>query len=119
VPLSLQEADNGGFETLHDWMQDLLDADLQVEALAAWAGNSPRTFARLYLARTGRTPAKVVEELRLEAAHPALEQTRLSLKEIASRSGFLDEEKMRRAFHRGLGVSPQDYRGKFGSGEMN
>jgi hypothetical protein len=34
-------------------------------------------------------------------------------------SRFLDEEKMRRAFHRGLGVSPQDYRSKFGSAEVS
>jgi len=119
VPLNLQEADDGGFESLHHWMRDNLCADLRVDALAARTGKSSRTFERLYLARTGRTPAKVVEELRLEAARRALEETRLSLKEIASRSGFFDEEKMRRAFHRRLGVSPQDYRNKFGSGKVN
>jgi transcriptional regulator GlxA family with amidase domain len=115
VPLNLQEADDGCFESLHSWMQDNLDADLRVDALAAQAGKSSRTFQRLYLERTGRTPAKVVEELRLEAARRSLEETRLSLKEIACRSGFIDEERMRRAFHRVLSVSPQDYRSKFGS----
>jgi len=119
VPLNLQEADDGGFESLHHWMHDNLSADLRVEALAARAGKSPRTFGRLYRAGTGRTPAKVVEELRLEAARRALEETRLSLKEVANRSGFVDEEKMRRAFQRKLGVSPQDYRSKFGSGKVS
>lgn len=118
VPLSLQEADDDGFEALHYWMQNHLGDDLTVEALAVRAGMSARTFARLYVERTGRTPAKVVEELRLEAARRALEETRLTLKEIATRSGFLDEERMRRAFHRKLGVSPQDYRGKFGRGDV-
>lgn len=78
---------------------------------------SPRTFARSYFARTGRTPAKVVEELRLEGARRALEDTRQSIKEIATRCGFLDEERMRRAFRRRLGVSPQHYREKFGRRE--
>ncbi|HEY5793768.1 MAG TPA: GlxA family transcriptional regulator [Bosea sp. (in: a-proteobacteria)] len=114
VPLALQEAEDGGFETLHRWMQDHLGEDLRVEVLAARVAMSPRTFARLYFARTGRTPAKVVEELRLEAARRALEETRQSIKEIATRSGFVDEERMRRAFRRKIGVSPQDYRGKFG-----
>ena len=114
VPLSLQEADDGGFEALHGWIQGHLREDLTVEALAARAGMSARTFARLYLQRTGRTPAKVVEALRLEHARRALEETRSSLKEIADRSGFRDEERMRRTFHRHLGVSPQDYRCKFG-----
>ncbi len=115
VPLALQEADDGGFEVLHRWMEDHLGADLRVETLAQRVGMSPRTFARIYAARTGRTPAKVVEEMRLEAARRALEETRQSIKEIAKRCGFLDEERMRRAFRRRLGVSPHDYRAKFGS----
>lgn len=115
VPLALQEADDGDFETLHRWMQDHLSEDLRVDVLAARAAMSPRTFARSYFARTGRTPAKVVEELRLEAARRALEGTRQSIKEIAAQCGFLDEERMRRAFRRQLGVGPQDYRDKFGA----
>ncbi len=115
VPLALQEAEDGGFEALHNWIGDHLDADLRVEALAARVSMSPRTFARLYFARTGRTPAKVVEDMRLEAARRALEETRHSVKEIATRCGFLDEERMRRAFRRRLGVSPQDYRDQFGA----
>ena len=117
VPLALQEADDGGFEVLHRWISDHLDEDLRVEALAERESMSPRTFARLYAARTGRTPAKVVEELRLDAARRALEETRQSIKEIAVRCGFVDEERMRRAFRRRLGVNPQDYRGKFGAAE--
>lgn len=117
VPLALQEADDGGFEALHGWISDHLDQDLRVEVLAARAAMSPRTFARLYAARTGRTPAKVVEELRLDAARRALEETRQTIKEVAARCGFADEERMRRAFRRRLGVSPQDYRGKFGTAE--
>lgn len=115
VPLALQEADDDDFEALHGWVRDHLAHDLRVEALAARVSMSPRTFARLYLARTGRTPAKVVEEFRLEAARRALEETRQSIKEVAARCGFVDEERMRRAFHRRLGISPQDYRSQFGA----
>ncbi|WP_127088245.1 GlxA family transcriptional regulator [Aquabacter cavernae] len=118
VPLALQEADDAGFEGLHRWISDHLMEDLRVEVLAERASMSPRTFARLYAARTGRTPAKVVEELRLDAARRALEETRQSIKEIATRCGFVDEERMRRAFRRQLGVSPQDYRDKFGAAEV-
>ena len=117
VPLALQEADDAGFEALHSWISDHLEQDLRVEALAQRMSMSPRTFARLYAARTGRTPAKVVEELRLDAARRALEETRQSIKEIAVRCGFADEERMRRAFRRRLGVNPQDYRGKFGAAD--
>ena len=113
VPLRLQADGDGSFDMLHGWIQDHLNDDLRVDRLAKEAGMSPRTFARLYADRTGRTPAKTVERFRLEAARRALEDTRLSIKEIAVQCGFLEEDRMRRCFHRCLGVSPQDYRSRF------
>lgn len=113
VPLQLQAAGDGAFNVLHDWIQAHLGDDLRIDALAARAGMSPRTFARLYVERTGRTPAKTVEALRLEAARRALQETRLSIKDIAVQCGFLEEDRMLRCFRRCLGVSPQDYRKRF------
>ncbi|WP_426469861.1 helix-turn-helix domain-containing protein, partial [Salmonella enterica] len=80
-----------------------LEADLRVENLARQANMSPRTFARLYVAETGRTPARTVELMRLEAARRALEETRLPLKRIASQSGYGEEQNLRRVFLRQLG----------------
>ena len=74
---------------------------------------SPRNFARSDKARTGRTPAKAIELFRLDAARRLLEQTEEGVDSIASRAGFGDEERMRVAFHRHLGVSPRDYRARF------
>jgi transcriptional regulator GlxA family with amidase domain len=113
VPLRLQADGDGSFDALHDWVQAHLSEDLSVDALATKVGMSPRTFARLYTGRTGRTPAKTVEGFRLEAARRALEDTRLTVKEIAVQCGFLEEDRMRRCFHRRLGVNPQDYRNRF------
>ncbi len=113
VPLRLQADGDGSFDALHDWIQAHLSDDLSVSALATKAGMSPRTFARLYTERTGRTPAKTVEGLRLEAARRALVDERLTVKEIAVRCGFLEEDRMRRCFHRRLGVNPQEYRNRF------
>jgi transcriptional regulator GlxA family with amidase domain len=113
VPLSLQAGEGAAFEELHGWMQDNLALDLKVETLAGHMAMSPRTFARKYVETIGRTPARVVEELRVEAARRALEGTELSLKQIAERYGFGDEDRMRRAFRRRLNVAPQDYRARF------
>jgi transcriptional regulator GlxA family with amidase domain len=113
VTLSLQAADDGAFEGLHVWIVEHLGQDLRVEVLAAQVGMSPRTFARVYAERTGRTPAKVVEDLRLEAARRALEETQLCIKQIAVRCGFQDEDRMRRTFRRRLGIGSQDYRSRF------
>ena len=116
VPLTLQAGEEAAFEELHGWIQDNLARDLTVQSLADHVGMSARTFARRYLETTGRTPARVVEELRIEAARRALEGAELSLKQIAARYGFGDENGMRRAFRRRLNVAPQDYRARFAEG---
>ena len=115
VPLQIQAAGDGSFDELHEWIQANLAKDLRVDVLAAAAGMSPRTFARQYAARTGRTPIKAVEGFRMDAARRALEETRLTVKQVAARCGFLDEERMRRCFHRSLGINPLDYRNRFRS----
>jgi len=74
---------------------------------------SPRTFARAYVAKCGRTPAKMVEAMRLEAACRSLEETNLPLKTIAEASGYPEEQNLRRLFLRKLGVTPAQYRGRF------
>jgi AraC-like DNA-binding protein len=90
-------------------------ADLIVETLARHAGMSPRTFARLYKERTGITPAKSVEMMRVDAAKQLLEQTATALAEVALRTGLVDEQRLRRAFLRHVGVSPHEYRRTFGT----
>ncbi|MGR9363715.1 GlxA family transcriptional regulator (plasmid) [Rhizobium leguminosarum] len=114
VPLRLQMEGDGSLDSLYSWIQANLNEDLSVEALAAKAGMSPRTFARVFSRQTGRTPAKTVELLRLETARRLLEESSISLKEIAVRCGFLEEDRMRRSFLRSLGISPQTYRARFG-----
>ena len=111
--LSLQSADHARFADLHDWMRQNLSGDLRIERLAEFVGMTPRTFSRLYVAQVGQTPAKNVETIRIEAARLALEDSATSIKQIARDVGFGDDERMRRAFLRQLGVAPADYRERF------
>lgn len=113
VPLTAQGHHSGRFVELHAWVAGHLNADLSVERLAEQAGMAPRTFARTYVESLGRTPAKMVEAMRLEAVCRALEETHLPLKSIALSSGFGDEQSLRRVFQRQLNVTPTDYRRRF------
>ncbi|WP_394827830.1 GlxA family transcriptional regulator [Pendulispora albinea] len=100
------------------WIADNLHADLSVEVLAKAVGMTPRTFARNFARWHGGTPAKLVEDLRVEAACRHLENGDRAIKRIADLCGFGDEERMRRAFLRRLGVPPAIYRERFGRAEM-
>jgi transcriptional regulator GlxA family with amidase domain len=83
---------------------------LTVEKLAEAANLSPRQFSRVFRAETGQSPAKAIENLRLEVARFMLEQGRLSVEEIARETGFGDRERMRRSFVRTFGQTPQNVR---------
>lgn len=103
----------GRFDALHFWMKDNLTADLKVEALARRCGMSPRNFARLYTEETGETPARAVEQMRVESARSMLENPGVSIKTVARQTGFGNDERMRRSFARQLGITPQAYRERF------
>ncbi|MFZ4876483.1 GlxA family transcriptional regulator [Janthinobacterium sp. Mn2066] len=80
---------------------------LSVDELATQACLSPRQFSRAFRAETGQSPAKAIENLRLEAARLMIEQGRLPIDIVAQETGFADPERMRRAFLRAYGQPPQ------------
>lgn len=88
-----------------------LSKDLAVEDLALAAGLSPRQFSRAFRAETGRSPAKAIESLRLDAARKLIEQSRHPIEAVAHETGFCNPERMRCAFLRVFGQSPQAIRG--------
>jgi transcriptional regulator GlxA family with amidase domain len=87
-----------------------LRSPLSVESLAEAAGLGQRQFSRTFRAETGKSPAKAIENLRLEAARLMIEQSRHPIAVIATETGFGDEERMRRAFIRAFGHPPQAIR---------
>ncbi|WP_233882337.1 GlxA family transcriptional regulator [Paraburkholderia flagellata] len=111
--LAAQVTAGGEFDALHGWMAANLHGELSVERLAEEARMSPRTFARRYVDAVGRTPARTVAAMRVEAAAHALAQSRRPLKRIAADCGFGTEQNLRRAFERCYGVLPLDYRARF------
>jgi len=113
--LKAQASDvEGRFSALHAWIIENIASDLKVERLAERAGMTPRPCARTYVNRTGMTPAIGVEALRVETARLLLESKQVGgVIEVARRAGFGDDERMRRAFLKHLGVSPSEYRSRF------
>jgi transcriptional regulator GlxA family with amidase domain len=115
VELRTQMKDvRGRFDELHTWIRQNLGEDLSVPVLASVSNMSERNFARVYRRETGESPAQAIEQIRVEAARRLLESTPDGVQSIAHQTGFVDDERMRRAFLKAHGVSPQDYRNRFG-----
>ena len=89
------------------YVRQNLSKALTIEELAEVASLSPRQFSRAFLAETGQSPAKAVEQLRLEAARFMLEEGRHAISVVARETGFAHRERMRRAFLRSFGVPPE------------
>lgn len=111
--LRAQMVEGGQFASLLGWLRENLCSRLSVEELAVRAAMSPRNFARVFLRETGKTPAKYLDQLRIERSITLLEDSSVSVERIALESGFTCAEQMRRIFIREIGVTPLAYRTRF------
>jgi transcriptional regulator GlxA family with amidase domain len=89
-------------------------ADHSIPRMAAAAGVSPRHLTRLFRTELGITPARYVEEVRIDAGKRCLERG-LSVADAAREAGFGTSESMRRAFVLRIGVPPRTFQQRFRS----
>lgn len=88
---------------------------LTVANLARAVGVSTRTLGRHFADAIGLSPKAYIDEVRIESAKRLLEQTSLAIAEIRLQAGFADPTAFRRAFKRSVGITPTEYRHRFGN----
>ncbi|WP_410667829.1 GlxA family transcriptional regulator [Amycolatopsis sp. cmx-4-68] len=115
VELPIPESTADSLAALLTWMLDHLKTEHTIAELARRAHMSERTFARRFVAETGTTPAKWLTMQRVLHARQLLEDTPLSVEEVADESGFGSAGLLRHHFHRIVGVAPKEYRRTFGT----
>lgn len=103
----------GRFSLLHDWITDNIQQKISVDDMAKECGMSSRNFSRRYTEIMGIPPAKAIEAVRVDVARDLLATTDKSIKTVAAKCGFQDDERMRRAFLRTINTSPSQYRKQF------
>jgi AraC family transcriptional regulator, transcriptional activator FtrA len=96
-----------------DWIVDHLGEPLTVEAMAAHAMVSPRTFARRFRAVTGTTPLQWLLHQRVRHARRLLETTDLPIERVAGACGLGSAANFRAHFQRVVGTTPTAYRRTF------
>jgi AraC family transcriptional activator FtrA len=103
----------GTLAPLMAWAVEHLDEELTLSALAAKAHLSTRTLSRRFEAETGRGALQWVTERRVERARSMLEETGVSVTEVAFATGFGSLASFRRQFTRLTGATPRAYRQTF------
>jgi transcriptional regulator GlxA family with amidase domain len=99
-----------------DWMLARLDRPHRLDALAAHAHMSRRSFTRRFRQSTGTTVVQWLAHQRLARAQLLLETTDLALERIAADAGFGSAGALRQQFARALGLPPSAYRRGFRAG---
>jgi AraC family transcriptional activator FtrA len=113
VELPLPQRAGESLQPVLDWMLDNIATEHTVPSLARRAQMSPRSFARRFLAETGTTPHRWLTMQRVLYAQQLLEETQLSIEQVAAQCGFGTAALLRHHFHRIVGVAPNDYRRAF------
>lgn len=100
----------GQIEAAMAIMRKNIETPLRIEQVARSLEISQRKLERLFLAELGAGPQKVYRRIRLLAARRFVEQTSLSIVEIAIRCGYRDPSAMTRAFRQEFGAAPRAVR---------
>lgn len=98
------------------YMSEHLEQPLRIGELAALAHLSPAHFTVRFKEQTGCSPRDYLHLLRMHQACRQLQDTLLSVKEIAARLGYRDPFHFSRQFKAFQGVSPRAYRAAPGAG---
>jgi transcriptional regulator GlxA family with amidase domain len=113
LPLSRPHADDS-VRRAEDFLQRHFERNVLLEEVATQLGMSPRNLLRRFKAATGLLPGEYLQRLRVNAARDLLERGRAPLQKIASAVGYDDVASFRSLFKRHLGMTPAEYRTRFG-----
>jgi transcriptional regulator GlxA family with amidase domain len=87
---------------------------ISIATLARRLGTTDRTLHRRFRDRLGLSPLAYVQSQRIARAKQLLGEGRLSLEAIVERCGYSDPASFRKLFTREVGMSPREYRSRFG-----
>jgi transcriptional regulator GlxA family with amidase domain len=96
------------------WLSAHRERPAGVADLAAHTKLSPRTFLRRFVKATGMKPSEYQQKLRVARAREMLEFSRAGIDAIAAKVGYRDTGGFRRIFAKFVGLTPSEYRHRFG-----
>lgn len=113
LPLSLPHSDAKVRET-EEYLQSNMARDISIDFMAERIGMGSRSFIRRFKAATGHAPGAYVQSLRMLSAKELLENSSIPVVTVSSKIGYSDLAFFRRLFKRHTGLTPTEYRERFG-----
>lgn len=95
---------------LIEFVEENLDRDLRLEAMAREVGMSPLYLSHAFKTSIGQSPHRYILARRVERARGLLRDTDLPISDVALSCGFSSQSHLSNWFFRMVGVSPAAYR---------
>jgi transcriptional regulator GlxA family with amidase domain len=110
-----RQTDDGVINRCQEWAARHYRTPSPVAVMTELSGLPERSFVRRFSKATGMTPLDYVHALRLEEAKQMVETGDLPVEAIANEVGYEDTSFFGRLFRRKVGLTPAQYRLRFGS----
>jgi transcriptional regulator GlxA family with amidase domain len=110
-----RQVDDAVIARCQTWIAEHYDEPAPVAAMVRLSGLAERSFKRRFQQATGMPPLEYVHTLRLEEAKQMLESGDAPIEAIANEVGYEDAGFFSRLFRRGVGLTPAQYRKRFGA----
>ena len=110
-----QQVEDAIIAKCQEWIARHYDEDSPVATMARLSGLSERSFKRRFARATGMSPIEYVHTLRVEESKQILETSDLPIEAVACEVGYEDASFFGRLFRRNVGLTPAQYRKRFGS----
>lgn len=112
--IALIEQPSGWLRQLHGLIEQMPAERVTVQALASQLAVSERTLARKVSRETGQAVAAYARRIKLNQVSERLTLTTLPLASIGAELGFSSSSNLQRMFKALTGLTPMEYRRKFG-----
>jgi transcriptional regulator GlxA family with amidase domain len=109
-----RQVDDAVIADCQAWVAEHYDQGSPVAAMVELSGLAERSFKRRFARATGLSPMEYVHTLRLEESKQMLETCELPIEAIANEVGYEDASFFGRLFRRKVGLTPAQYRKRFG-----
>lgn len=104
------EALNGVWKELSDYIDENLGADLKLSTLARKCFYNPSYFSRIFKEKFGTSPVEYISRRRVDYAVKLLRETALTIDDIAAKVGFSDRSSFYSAFAKYRNQTPSEFR---------
>ncbi len=110
-----RQSEDGTIAQCQNWIAEHYRERNPVAAMAKLSELHERSFKRRFKQATGMAPLEYVHTLRIEEAKQMLESGHAPVEAIANDVGYEDAGFFGRLFRRNVGLTPNEYRKRFGS----